>query len=88
MHVWGADGESMRVDQDLDTYNGRTFTGLAAVQRTVENYRQFITLQAAKNRPMTIHPDLDNLFLGNPERVTENGDEPLDWILRQFAPWF
>jgi alpha-galactosidase len=44
--------------------------GLSGFQRSIENYPQFITLQAARNKPMTIHPDLDNLFVDNPEKVT------------------
>ncbi len=74
MEIWAANAESMRVDQDLDSYSGKVFTGLAQVQRTTENYRQFITLQAARQRPVTIHSDLDNLFVGNPQHVTGLSD--------------
>jgi alpha-galactosidase len=74
MDVWASTAESMRMDQDIDSYNGKTFTGLAEVQRTINNYRQFIALQAARNKPMTIHPDLDNLFVGNAEQVTGLSD--------------
>ena len=74
MEFWEASAESLRVDQDLDSYQNSRFTGWGGVQRTVENYRQFITLLAARNRAMTTHPDLDNLFVGNPEGVTVLGD--------------
>jgi alpha-galactosidase len=74
MNIWASNAESMRIDQDLDSYNGKTFTNLASVQRTIENYRQFIALQAARNKPVSIHPDMDNLYVGNPEQVTGLSD--------------
>lgn len=70
MSVWENNAESIRVDQDIDSYNGHTFANIAGLQRTMENYRRFVNIQSSKNKRMEIHPDLDNLFVGNSEKIT------------------
>ena len=66
--------ETMRVDQDLNNYGTQTFTSLELAQRTIDNYRQYIGLQAQRNVPITIFPDMDNLFVGNPEALSGVND--------------
>jgi alpha-galactosidase len=68
--IWRANAESMRTDQDIDNYGQNTFIAMQQVQRAIDNYRQYITLQTSKNQPLTIHPDMDNLFVGNPQNAT------------------
>ncbi|OZJ02056.1 Alpha-galactosidase 3 [Bifiguratus adelaidae] len=62
--------ESMRTDQDIDNYGQNTFVAWQVVQRAIDNYRQYISLQKQRNVPITIYPDMDNLFVGNSENVT------------------
>lgn len=65
--VWSKLADTMRVDQDLNAYGTNHFMEWQVGQRTINNARQFITLQAQRNVPLTIYPDLDSLFSGNPE---------------------
>lgn len=72
--VWSSLAESMRTDQDLDNYGTNTFMAWNVGQRAINNYRQYIGLQAQRNVPVTIYPDMDNLFAGNSERLTGVND--------------
>ena len=72
--VWSGLAESMRTDQDLDNYGTDTFMAWQVGQRAIENYRQYIGLQAQRNVPITIYPDMDNLFVGNAEALTGVND--------------
>lgn len=72
--IWSSFAESMRIDQDINNYGQNTFVSWREVQRTIENYRQYILLQKQRNTAITIYPDLDNLFVGNPENVTGVSD--------------
>ncbi|KAH8803424.1 family 27 glycoside hydrolase [Xylogone sp. PMI_703] len=62
---WNGLGESMRTDQDLDNYGTNTLMAWSVGQRAIDNYRQYIGLQAQRNAPITTHPDMDNLFIAN-----------------------
>lgn len=68
--VWSSFAESMRTDQDIDNYGGDTFVAWQQVQRAIENYRQYISLQKQRNTAITIYPDMDNLFVGNSQNFT------------------
>jgi alpha-galactosidase len=72
--IWQSAGDSMRVAVDINSYGGSVFVGLWKIQGTIEQYRQYINLQVASNESMTLHPDLDNLFVGNPASVTGVSD--------------
>ncbi|KAJ5625618.1 glycoside hydrolase family 27 [Penicillium lagena] len=72
--VWSELAESMRTDQDLDNYGQNTFMAWSVGQRAINNYRQYIGLQAQRGVPITIYPDMDNLFTGNPEALTGVND--------------
>jgi alpha-galactosidase len=68
--VWSGLGESMRTDQDLDNYGTNNLMAWAVGQRAIENYRQYIGLQAQRGVPITIYPDMDNLFTANAQNLT------------------
>jgi alpha-galactosidase len=72
--IWSSFAESMRTDQDIDNYGTNTFVAWQVVQRAIENYRQYILLQKQRNVPITIYPDMDNLFVANPENLTGVSD--------------
>ena len=72
--IWSSFAESMRTDQDIDNYGEDTFVAWQEVQRAIDNYRQYISLQKQRGVPITIYPDMDNLFVGNPENVTGVSD--------------
>ncbi|KAJ5610292.1 Alpha-galactosidase [Penicillium lagena] len=72
--LWSSFAESMRTDQDIDNYGTNTFLAWQVVQRAIENYRQYISLQKERNVPITIYPDMDNLFVCNPQNLTGVSD--------------
>ncbi|EHK42424.1 glycoside hydrolase family 27 protein [Trichoderma atroviride IMI 206040] len=72
--VWNGLAESMRTDQDINNYGHETFLAWSVAQRAIDNYRQYIGLQAQQNKPITIYPDMDNLFAANAERLTGVND--------------
>jgi alpha-galactosidase len=72
--VWSELADSMRTDQDLDNYGTDTLMAWSVGQRAIDNYRQYIGLQAQRNVPLTIYPDMDNLFTANGETLTGVND--------------
>lgn len=72
--VWSGLAESMRTDQDLDNYGTNTLMAWSVGQRAIDNYRQYIGLQAQRNTAITIYPDMDNLFTANGETITGVND--------------
>jgi alpha-galactosidase len=72
--IWQASADSMRVAVDINRYGGRVFVGIWKIQGTIEQYRQYINLQVVANKPITLHADMDNLFVGNPASVTRVSD--------------
>jgi len=74
--IWRTNADSMRTDQDINESGGSpVFVKWQTVQRAIENYRQYIILQIPKNQPLSIYPDMDNLFVGNPEALTGITDD-------------
>lgn len=72
--VWSSLADSIRTDQDIDNYGYNTFVAWQVVQRAIENYRQYILLQKQRNVPITLYPDMDNLFVGNAANLTGVSD--------------
>jgi alpha-galactosidase len=72
--VWSELAESMRTDQDLDNYGTNTLMAWSVGQRAIDNYRQYIGLQGQRGVPITIYPDMDNLFTANGESLTGVND--------------
>lgn len=72
--TWSGLAESMRTDQDINNYGHETFLAWSVAQRAIDNYRQYIGLQAQRDVPITIYPDMDNLFAANSERLTGVND--------------
>jgi alpha-galactosidase len=72
--VWSSFAESMRTDQDIDNYGQDTFVAWQEVQRAIDNYRQYISLQKQRKVAITMYPDMDNLFVGNAANVTGVSD--------------
>jgi alpha-galactosidase len=72
--LYSSFAESMRTDFDIDNYGEDTFVAWQEVQRAIDNYRQYISLQKQRGVAITIYPDMDNLFVGNPENVTGVND--------------
>ena len=72
--TWSSLAESFRTDQDADNYGTETLLAWSVGQRAIDNYRQYIGLQAQRNVPITVHPDMDNLFAANPEHISGIND--------------
>lgn len=72
--VWSGLTDSLRTDQDLNNYGTNTFMAWQVGQRAINNYRQYIGLQAQRNVAVTTYPDLDSLFVGNAEKLTGVND--------------
>lgn len=67
--IWESNAESFRTDQDINNSNSLVFVAWSTVQRAIDNYRQYITLHTDENEVLTIYPDMDNMFIGNPENI-------------------
>lgn len=68
--IWNSNADSMRTDQDLNNSGSTTLVSWGTVQRAIENYRQWIIAGLQFFDELNIHPDLDNLFSGNPENIS------------------
>ncbi|EJT98168.1 glycoside hydrolase, partial [Dacryopinax primogenitus] len=62
--------DSMRIDQDINNQRADTFVSWATIQRAIDNCRQYINLHTHSVEPLTIYPDLDNLYVGNAANVS------------------
>ncbi|KAJ2980396.1 hypothetical protein NQ176_g2668 [Zarea fungicola] len=72
--VWNGLVESMRTDQDINNYGHDTFVDWAVGQRAIDNYRQYIGLQAKYKTNIPTYPDMDNMYVVNPERLAGVND--------------
>ncbi|KAI1470658.1 glycoside hydrolase family 27 protein [Daldinia caldariorum] len=79
--IWEANADSMCTDQDINNGGASTFVSWEVVQRAIDNYRQYITIVMAYNTTLTIYPDMDNLFVGNPGSVSGVTDEERQTIM-------
>lgn len=82
LDIWEANADSMRTDQDINNSGSSSFVAWKTVQRAIENYRDFISgVVAASDQPtLTIHPDLDNLYVGNNQSITGVSDSMRETI--------
>lgn len=71
----------MRTDQDINNSGESTFVSWEVVQRAIDNYRQYITTVMVYNTTLTIYPDMDNLFVGNPASVSGVTDDERQTIM-------
>lgn len=39
------------------------------MQRAIDNYRQYISAHSHRDEILTIYPDLDSLYIGNPPEI-------------------
>jgi alpha-galactosidase len=74
--IWESNADSMRTDQDINNSGSKTFVKWATVQRAIDNYRDFISRVVATGmeQPLSISPDMDNLYIGNTKSVTGVSD--------------
>ncbi|KAI1377691.1 glycoside hydrolase family 27 protein [Hypoxylon crocopeplum] len=79
--IWEANADSMRTDQDINNGGGPTFVSWEVVQRAIDNYRQYITTAMQYNTTLTIYPDMDNVFVGNPASVSGVTDDERQTIM-------
>ncbi|OTA63616.1 glycoside hydrolase family 27 protein [Hypoxylon sp. EC38] len=79
--IWEANADSMRTDQDINNGGQPTFVSWEVVQRAIDNYRQYITTVMQYNTTLTVYPDMDNLFVGNPASVSGVTDDERQTIM-------
>ncbi|KAI0387820.1 glycoside hydrolase family 27 protein [Hypomontagnella monticulosa] len=79
--IWETNADSMRTDQDINNGGQSTFVNWNTVQRAIDNYRQYITTVMQYNTTLTIYPDMDNLFVGNPASVSGVTDDERQTIM-------
>jgi alpha-galactosidase len=73
--IWEHNADSMRTDQDINNSGSDTLVDWATVQRAIDNYRQYITtVTADAGNALSIYPDIDNLYIGNPATQTGVSD--------------
>lgn len=67
--IWENNADSMRTDQDINNSQGSSnFLQWSTVQRAIENYRQYIVqVSEETGGTLSIYPDMDNLYVANPE---------------------
>ncbi|ETS73189.1 hypothetical protein PFICI_15134 [Pestalotiopsis fici W106-1] len=69
--IWKSSADSFRIAVDINSSGAAKFLGsMWKVQGTIEQYRQYINLLVAAEETMSLHPDFDNMFVGNPESVS------------------
>lgn len=70
LDIWESSADSFRIAQDINASGSTKFLGsIWKVQGTIEQYRQYVDLLVAAEETMTLHPDFDNMFVGNPESI-------------------
>ncbi|KAJ5740390.1 hypothetical protein N7493_000262 [Penicillium malachiteum] len=68
--IWEANVESIRLPVDINSYGASVFVGMWRIQQIIEQYRQNINYQVDAGKRMSLHPDLDDLFVANPASVS------------------
>ena len=69
-NIWNSNADSMRTDQDINNSGDSKLVNWGTVQRAIENYRQWIVAALEIFDMVNIYPDMDNLFVGNPESIS------------------
>ncbi|KAF5334114.1 hypothetical protein D9758_016075 [Tetrapyrgos nigripes] len=79
--IWSSHADSFRTDQDINNAGAESarFTRWEVVQRAMNEYRGYVEGHARKHMQtemgegmgevLTIHPDMDNLYVGNGEEI-------------------
>lgn len=68
--IWRANADSMRVDQDIQTYSHTPFTSWSNVIRTLQNYHDWINVAVANYNTIGTHPNLDTMYVLNSEDLS------------------
>lgn len=63
--IWRANSDSVRVDQDIQTYSYTPFTSWSNVIRTLQHYLEWINAAVANYDTIGTHPNLDTMFVLN-----------------------
>lgn len=79
--IWESNADSMRTDQDINNGGKPTFVSWQVVQRAIDNYRQYVTTVMQYNTTLTVYPDMDNLYVGNPASVSGVTDDERQTIM-------
>ncbi|KAI0595356.1 glycoside hydrolase superfamily [Biscogniauxia sp. FL1348] len=79
--VWNTNADSVRTDQDINNGRAATFVAWEAVQRAIDNYRQYITTVSQFGFSLTTYLDMDNLYVGNEASITGVSDEQRQTIM-------
>ncbi|KAL1964963.1 hypothetical protein VTN77DRAFT_6163 [Rasamsonia byssochlamydoides] len=76
--IWRTHADALRLDQDINNSGQSTLVSFATVQRAIEQYRIFINQQeedpTRQGIPIMIRPDMDNMYVGNPQSLTGLSD--------------
>ncbi|KIE00088.1 alpha-galactosidase, partial [Metarhizium majus ARSEF 297] len=67
--IWNQNADSMRVDSDIINYQGSTLTTWKAIQRAIDNYRNWTIAALDLPFALNIHADLSSLAVGNSETL-------------------
>ncbi|KAM0332603.1 hypothetical protein ACHAQA_002887 [Verticillium albo-atrum] len=68
--VWRANADSVRVDQDIQTYSYTPFTKWDTVVRTLKKYHEWINAAVAYYEVIGTHPNLDTMYVLNSEELS------------------
>lgn len=68
--IWNQNADSMRTDKDINAYGQPTFTDWAAIQRAVEDYREWSIAAVDIFDTVSVYPDWSTLYTGNNETLS------------------
>ncbi|KAJ6440235.1 glycoside hydrolase family 27 [Purpureocillium lavendulum] len=68
--IWRANADSMRVDQDIQTYKRTPFVSWGNIIRTLQNYREWINAAISLYDTIGTHPNLDTMYVANSQDLT------------------
>ncbi len=63
--IWRTNADSVRVDQDIQSYSRTPFTDWSRVLRTLTNYLEWINAAVANYKTIGTHPNLDTMYVLN-----------------------
>ncbi|KID74805.1 alpha-galactosidase, partial [Metarhizium brunneum ARSEF 3297] len=67
--IWNQNADSMRVDSDIINYQGSSLTSWKAIQRAIDNYRNWTIAALDLPFALDIYADLSSLAVGNNETL-------------------
>ena len=74
--AWNETADSMRTDEDINNSGELDLVRFSTVQRAIERYRVWVSslaeglLSDSPTAPIGIRPDMDNLFVSNPLKLS------------------